>query len=108
MSLEHTLRAIAMCWPLSFNFWTILSVNGVISDIIPKDLTQKRHGEEQTSVFSAEQRCVFAQEFARLDLVIIIEAPGFGGGVELTSGRQSEPARHPPWLCWVGASSRPS
>jgi hypothetical protein len=49
MSLEHTLRAIAMCWPLSFNFWTILSVNGVISDIIPKDLTQKRHGEEQTS-----------------------------------------------------------
>ena len=88
VSLEHTLRAIAMCWPLSFNFWTILSVNGVISDI-PKDLTQKRHGEE---VFDAAQRCIFAQEFARLDLVI--KGPGFGGGVELTSGRM-----------WAGAAS---
>jgi hypothetical protein len=88
VALEHSLRAIAMCWPLSFNFWTILDVNGAISNI-PKDLSQKRHDKE---VFDAEKRCIFAQEFMRLDLVI--KGPGFGGGIELTSNRM-----------WAGAAS---
>jgi hypothetical protein len=79
--LEHTLRAIAMCWPLSFNFRTILNLNDTIKGI-PKQWTQKPNAQ---GGFSAAERCIFAQEFARLDLVI--KGPGFGGGVELTSGR---------------------
>ena len=63
-------------------------MNGAISNI-PKELSQKRHGKE---IFNAEQRCIFAQEFMRLDLVI--KGPGFGGGVELTSNRM-----------WAGVAS---
>ena len=75
--VEHTLRAIAICWPLLLNGLSILKVNSRI-ERFPHDVTKK-------NVFTATERCVFVQELGRLELVL--KGPGFGDGIGLTSGR---------------------